>query len=186
MEITDHPMLKRPLPMASRPKPRNTNKYCKFHEQNNHITTKCLRGKGLRKRQREGISIALGGMFNRDHCRHSKGYNETMSHVVWKAHMQNNGRIVSVPPMTFSRAGCPPIVTPHDDPLVVELKVANALACQILIDTGSSTDIIAWECLQKLKYLGKDITPLVHPILGFGGQPINLVGIVRLHLQFGD
>ncbi|KAJ8426258.1 hypothetical protein Cgig2_030552 [Carnegiea gigantea] len=51
------------------------------------------------------------------------------------------------------------------------LRACNsAIVRRILIDTGSSMDIITWDYLKKLTYLGRDIVPLVHPILGFGGQ----------------
>jgi len=40
--------------------------------------------------------------------------------------------------------------------------------------------------LKTLKYLGREIVPLVHPILGFGGQEVNPTGIIRLPLHFGD
>jgi len=60
-------------------------------------------------------------------------------------------------------------ISPYNDPLVVELKVTNALVRQILIDTGNSTDIIPWDCLKGHKHPGREITPLVHPIPGFGG-----------------
>jgi len=39
-------------------------------------------------------------------------------------------------------------------------------------DTGrhwSSDDITNWDYLKKLNDRGKDTTPLVHPIMGFGG-----------------
>ncbi|KAJ8436125.1 hypothetical protein Cgig2_001152 [Carnegiea gigantea] len=35
------PMLKRPPPMTSAPKPQNAQKYCTFHEQNGHKTAEC-------------------------------------------------------------------------------------------------------------------------------------------------
>lgn len=74
----------------------------------------------------------------------------------------------------------------HSDLLVVEMKVASAIVRRILIDTGSSVHTITWECLKKLKYLGREIVPLVHPILGFGGQELNPIGIVHLPLCFGN
>ncbi|KAJ8420685.1 hypothetical protein Cgig2_017153 [Carnegiea gigantea] len=46
---------------------------------------------------------------------------------------------------------------------VVELKVASALIRRILIDTGSSVDIITWDCLKKLRHLGRKIIPLCTP-----------------------
>ena len=70
----------------------------------------------------------------------------------------------------------------HNDALVVELKVPNALVRRIFIDTGSSVDIITWEYLKQLKHLEREIVPLVHPILGFGGQEVNLPGVIRLPL----
>ncbi|KAJ8444804.1 hypothetical protein Cgig2_014993 [Carnegiea gigantea] len=56
----------------------------------------------------------------------------------------------------------------------------------ILNDTRSSMDIITCGCLQKLTYPGRDIVPLVHPILGFGGQEVNPTGMICLLLHFGD
>ncbi|KAJ8434506.1 hypothetical protein Cgig2_001559 [Carnegiea gigantea] len=72
--------------------------------------------------------------------------------------------------MVFREGEVPHFASPHNDPLVVEMKVASAIVRRILIDTGSSIDIIIWDCLKKLKYPGREIIPLVHPILGFGGQ----------------
>lgn len=66
------------------------------------------------------------------------------------------------------------------------MKVTSAIVYRILIDTGSSVDIIAWHCLRKLNYSGREIVPLVHPILGFGGQEVNPTGTICLLLHFGD
>jgi len=43
-----------------------------------------------------------------------------------------------------------------------------------------------WDCLKKLKPPGREIVPLVHPILGFGGQEVSPSGVIRLPLRFGD
>ena len=63
--------------------------------------------------------------------------------------------------------------TPHDDPLVIELKVANTRVKRVLVDSGSSADIITLECLKKLKYGEQDVTPLNQPIIGFGATPFT-------------
>ena len=47
-------------------------------------------------------------------------------------------------------------------------------------------DIITWDCLKKLTYPGRDIVPLVHPILGFQGQEVNATGKIHLPLCFRD
>ncbi|KAJ8428429.1 hypothetical protein Cgig2_003131 [Carnegiea gigantea] len=63
--------------------------------------------------------------------------------------------------MVFRRGRGPHFASLHNDPLVVEMKVASAAVRRILIDAGSSMDIITWECLKKLKYPGREIVPLV-------------------------
>ncbi|KAJ8423078.1 hypothetical protein Cgig2_003584 [Carnegiea gigantea] len=65
-------------------------------------------------------------------------------------------------------------------------QIANAIVRCILIDTGSFVDMITWDYLKKLMHPGRDIVPLVHPILSFGGQEVNPAGMIRLPVCFGD
>jgi len=88
--------------------------------------------------------------------------------------------------MVFGREQGPHFTSLHNDPLVVEMKVASAIVRRLLVDAGSSVDIITWDCLKKLTYPGREIVPLVHPILGFGGQEVNPIGIIQIPLSFGD
>ncbi|XP_056691318.1 uncharacterized protein [Spinacia oleracea] len=44
------------------------------------------------------------------------------------------------------------VATPHDDPLVVEIKISNMRVKRILIDTGSSSDIMSMKCLSHLAH----------------------------------
>lgn len=45
-------------------------------------------------------------------------------------------------PITFSMEDARGVSQPHDDPLVVTLVISNYLTCRILIDNGSSADIL--------------------------------------------
>ena len=76
--------------------------------------------------------------------------------------------------------------TPHDDPLVVEIKIANLRVRRIIIDTGSSTDIISADCLSRLKFNEGDLVPFHHPIIGSGGGIIHPMGIVTIPVRIGD
>ncbi|KAJ8431632.1 hypothetical protein Cgig2_001955 [Carnegiea gigantea] len=78
------------------------------------------------------------------------GYIKGISHVRWKVRVRgtwqvisnDNGDPVIVLTITFSELEERPITTSNDDPLVVKLKVTSALVRRILINTGSSIDII--------------------------------------------
>ncbi|KAJ8435822.1 hypothetical protein Cgig2_017117 [Carnegiea gigantea] len=52
--------------------------------------------------------------------------------------------------------------------------------------TGSFIDIITWDCLRKLTHPGRDIVPLVQPILGFGSQEVYPTSMIHLPVRFGD
>lgn len=74
---------------------------------------------------------------------------------------------VIVPVMIFDgREGCS-CSFPHNNLMVIELKVASTLVHKILTNARSSADIMTWNYLKRLKRHGKDITPLVHPIMGY-------------------
>ncbi|KAJ8440278.1 hypothetical protein Cgig2_031592 [Carnegiea gigantea] len=88
--------------------------------------------------------------------------------------------------LVFDSSEGPYFCSSHTDPLVVDLKVANALVRRILIDIGSSVDIITWHYLQRLRYSGRKIFLLLHPILGFGEQKVNPTGMIQLPLGFRD
>ncbi|XP_056688104.1 uncharacterized protein [Spinacia oleracea] len=77
------------------------------------------------------------------------------------------------------------IATPHDDPLVIELKVANLKVRRILVDTGSPSDIIITTCLNRLEHDPKTIEKIHYPIIGFGGGIIHPQGIITLPLRVG-
>ncbi|XP_021735522.1 uncharacterized protein LOC110702157 [Chenopodium quinoa] len=75
---------------------------------------------------------------------------------------------------------------PHDDPIVAECKIANQRVGRILIDTGSSSDIISYQCLEKLKYKPSNMNQVTYPLVGFGGGVVHPVGIIDLPIRFGE
>ncbi|KAJ8437183.1 hypothetical protein Cgig2_003812 [Carnegiea gigantea] len=115
----------------------------------------------------------------------ARGYAEGISHTAWKTQMRGtkqvmiigSGNPITIPTMVFDGQQGRIFSFPHNDPKVVELKVANP---------SSSADVITWDRLRKLKYPGRDITTFVHLFLGFGGQEVTLIGMIRLSLRFGD
>ncbi|XP_010687132.1 uncharacterized protein LOC104901278 [Beta vulgaris subsp. vulgaris] len=105
--------------------------------------------------------FAAGGPTTRGH----KNYLRELSQVMLTNHVEAD----PFPKIVVSEQDRGKIRTPHDDPLVVEMKIANLRVRQILIDTGSSTDIISVDCLSRLKFDENELVPVNHPIIGFGG-----------------
>ncbi|XP_021753788.1 uncharacterized protein LOC110719195 [Chenopodium quinoa] len=75
---------------------------------------------------------------------------------------------------------------PNDDPIVIECKVANQKVDRILIDTGSSSDLISYKCLSKPKYKPGSMHKVSHPLVGFGGRVVHPVGRIDLPIWLGE
>ncbi|KAJ8430261.1 hypothetical protein Cgig2_022719 [Carnegiea gigantea] len=92
------------------------------------------------------------------------------------------------PTMTFGPEDMQPLQTPHNGALAIQLKVATAMVCRILVDTESSIAIITLECLKKLEYSDKDLEAVEALVIGFGEQPTYACpgGTKRLPVWVGD
>jgi len=93
---------------------------------------------------------------------------------------------LSGPIMTFGLEDMRPLQGPHNDSLVVQLKIATAMVQRVLVDTGSYVAIITLECFEKRQYSEKDLEATGTPLVGFGGQPTYLVGMKRLSVRIGE
>jgi hypothetical protein len=71
--------------------------------------------------------------------------------------------------ITFTEEDARKVFHPHDDALVVTLEIAGYSIRRVLIDNGSSTDIIYLMAFQQMK-IGKDqLRPIETPLVGFAG-----------------
>ena len=74
---------------------------------------------------------------------------------------------------------------PHDDPLVIMLRVEEFNIHWVLIDNGSLADIIYLPAFQKMKLYKKKIRPFTSPLVSFTGDRIVPRGIVTLTMIVG-
>ena len=72
------------------------------------------------------------------------------------------------------------IQDPHHDGLVITLYVANCFVRRILVDGGSSVNIIQLEVLKKMNIDEKEIVPRNSVLVGFSGETKNTIGDIRL------
>ena len=72
---------------------------------------------------------------------------------------------------------------PHDDPLVIRVVVANKTLHRVLIDNGSSIDIIFASVFDKMGIGREKLEPVNAHLLGFFGEKL---GSVQLVLTLGE
>jgi hypothetical protein len=88
-------------------------------------------------------------------------------------------------PITFSEEDVKLQGFPHNDALVIEANIASWTFGKLLVDNGSSADIIFADAFDKMG-LSKDLLqPLDTLLYGFRGQVIHALGKVVLLVSFG-
>ena len=88
--------------------------------------------------------------------------------------------------ITFSYSDLEGCQHPHDDPLVIRAVVANKMVHRVLIDNGSSADIIFASAFDKMD-IGRAKLELVNTHLrGFSGEKVLPLGSIQLVITLGD
>ena len=75
---------------------------------------------------------------------------------------------------------------PYDDPLVIKAIVANKTIHRVLVDNGSSVDIIFASAFDKMGIGREKLEPVNACLRGFSGERVLLLGSVQLVLTLGD
>ncbi|GFS34966.1 hypothetical protein Acr_00g0037010 [Actinidia rufa] len=89
------------------------------------------------------------------------------------------------PPITFSSDDLRGLHLPHDDALVVSAVIANFNVQRILIDSGSSADILFISAFEKMKIGLDKLQPFHTPLIGFGGNTTHPLGWINLPITLG-
>ena len=87
--------------------------------------------------------------------------------------------------MSFNEADAKGVRQPHNDPLVIMLNIEGFNTKRILVDNGSSADIIYLPTFQQLKLDPKRLRPFKSPFVSFNGDRIYPRSIVTLTVTVG-
>ena len=75
---------------------------------------------------------------------------------------------------------------PHDDALVVNIQVGNYNTHRVLVDNGSSTDILYYLAFQQTMIDREGLVLTNAPLVGFGGTRVYPLGAITLSVTVGD
>ncbi|KAK3014778.1 hypothetical protein RJ639_009176 [Escallonia herrerae] len=68
------------------------------------------------------------------------------------------------------------VKTPHDDPLVITLKVGNFDVKRVLVDNGSSTEVLFYSGFKKMNIQTNHFQKMDTPMYGFSNHPVIIEG----------
>ena len=74
----------------------------------------------------------------------------------------------------------------HDDVLVVSIRVGDYNTYRVLVDNGSSADILFYPAFQQMRIKRERLIPTNTSLVGFGGTRVYPLGAVTLPVTVGD
>ncbi|VFQ95927.1 unnamed protein product [Cuscuta campestris] len=89
-------------------------------------------------------------------------------------------------PIVFTDRDLPPTGEDHNDPLVITLDINGVDIARVLVDTGSSVNILYLETFQKLRCCRTQLEPLKTPLSGFTGDTVEAEGSIVLPVELGS
>ena len=168
MQIKDDPSLKWPKKMKGDPNKCNKNKYCRFHRDHGHDTDECydlkqqiknlirqgklrhfvgrdhkdekLKGK-VEESSRPEIRVIIGGTSTGQSSKSRKTYLKVVQKVQLSGRSPRTSGM-DEPAITFTVEDAGRIHHPDNDAIVITLLIANYTTRRVLVDNGSSTDIL--------------------------------------------
>ena len=214
MQIKDDSSLKWLKKMKGDPNKRNRNNYCHFHRDHGYDTDECFdlkqqienlirqgklrnflgrdyKDEKLKAKVEESsrppleeIRMIIGGGSTSQLSRSRKMYLKVVQNVQLSGRSPKM-RTTDEQAITFTDEDAARIHHPHDDAIVIILLIADYTTRGVLVDNGSSADILYYPTFQQMN-LGRDQFRLVHsPLVGFGGIKVQAVGTITLPVVVG-
>ncbi|XP_059625366.1 uncharacterized protein LOC132268551 [Cornus florida] len=86
----------------------------------------------------------------------------------------------------FDAADLLRVQIPHEDPLVVSLTMAKCLVRRVLIDPGSSANIMPRDTFDRLEIKQDQLKSTGNPLVGFDGKRVEPVGMVEVAVHAAE
>ena len=90
------------------------------------------------------------------------------------------------PIIGFSEEDARRLHYPHDDALVISIRVRDYNTHRVMVDNGNSTDILYYPAFQQMRIDRERLVSTNAPLVGFGGTRVFPFGAITLSVTIGD
>ncbi|XP_058219448.1 uncharacterized protein LOC131330008 [Rhododendron vialii] len=88
--------------------------------------------------------------------------------------------------ISFTKKDLDSVQLPHNDALVVTLHIGTFNVWRVLVDQGSSAEVMYYSLFKDLKLSENDLRPSVVPLIGFNRAPVWPIGMITLLVRVGS
>ena len=128
------------------------------------------------------LNVIMGGLPPcGDSVRAVKDYRrQAVTAQKWPSRVEADHQI------SFSAADTHGISMPHNDPLLIDIGIVECQVTKVLVDTGSSVDLIFRDTLDTMGIDLRDMKPSSRTLTGFNGSSKQMIGTIRVPVYAGD
>ncbi|KAF2565910.1 hypothetical protein F2Q68_00025327 [Brassica cretica] len=165
---------------------RNPGFWCDFHRDHGHKTEDCIELKIevnelLRKGHlREFLSEKAKSHLKISGISHAAAKRSTWNSKHGLEAAKPKRMLLGTDEISFTAKEQEKFLTPHHDALVISLTIAKCLVKRILVDNGSSSNIIFQAAYKDLGLEKAALTRRVTPLIGFSGEVKQTAGEITL------
>uniref|UniRef100_A0A2N9FKC7 RNase H type-1 domain-containing protein n=1 Tax=Fagus sylvatica TaxID=28930 RepID=A0A2N9FKC7_FAGSY len=194
LQIQDDPSLRWPGKIRSDPNNRPKNLYCRFHRNHGHLTEDCValkeqvetliqQGKLQKYVSRPANARPAKPPAQREQAEPNRPgpVGEIRTIIGGPA----SGGTSRASRRAYARQDARGTHQPHDDALVITVKIAGFTTRRVMVDNGSSADILYLPTYQQMQLDKEKLRPMDAPLVEFTGDKVCPVGIVTLPITVG-
>ncbi|XP_057740207.1 uncharacterized protein LOC130957361 [Arachis stenosperma] len=90
------------------------------------------------------------------------------------------------PEMTFRSTDFNHTDANYDDPVVISVQLGDLIVRKVLLDPGSSADVLFFTTFEKMKLSSNILQPYHGDLVGFSGERVPVLGSVWLQTTLGE
>ncbi|XP_019171367.1 PREDICTED: uncharacterized protein LOC109166924 [Ipomoea nil] len=164
---------------------KDKSKHCAFHRCRGHDTEDCTNLKQLLEDLlRAGkLDKCVGKKHEGKRLSGKRGPKQSDSDR--KDDSREGGKRQKTEPITFTLEDQPEIGDTGMEALVVTIDIMGVDVQRVMVDTGSSVNVLYLDVFQKLKLDPIELTPIATPLSGFKGDTIHPEGKINLPVEIG-
>ena len=117
------------------------------------------------------IRIIVGGNSMGQSSKSKKTYLKVVQNVQLSGRSPRT-RSRDEPAISFTDEDAKRIHYPHDDAIIITLLIADYTTRRVLVDNGSSADILYYPAFQQMRLRWDQLRPICSPLIGFRGMKV--------------